>query len=237
MDWYPRYYRDYMTDTAQLSLTEHGAYALLLDHYYAIEQPLIEDVVVAYRICSALTTGEQEAVEAVLTQFFPVNGDGCRHNARADKELERRQAISARRSAAGVRGGKANAKQTPSKRVALANTKNKEQREKENRDKKQTTNMQARAAFAAWWALYPKKIGRAPTEKAWLKNWPAILSDAEASEKLTAQIASEQWTKEDGKYIPNPLTYINQRRWEDDIKSTGLTETEHQRTEREAMHL
>lgn len=236
MDWYPRYYRDYITDTAQLCLAEHGAYALLLDHYYATAQPLPKDLMAAYRICSALTAEEQAAVEVVLTQFFPVNGDGCRHNARADKELERRQAISARRSAAGVKGGQANAKQMPSKRTANANTKNKEQREKENRNKKQTTNLQAGAAFAAWWALYPKKIGRAPAEKAWLKNWHR--TDPElATAKLTEQIASEQWTKEDGKYVPNPLTYINQRRWEDEAESYGPTETEHQRTEREAMNL
>ena len=29
---------------------------------------------------------------------------------------------------------------------------------------------------------------------------------------------TEQWQKDNGKYIPNPATFLNQRRWEDSFE-------------------
>ena len=29
---------------------------------------------------------------------------------------------------------------------------------------------------------------------------------------------SDEWKKDNGKYIPHPSTWLNQRRWEDDVK-------------------
>lgn len=40
MDWYPKSPTDYRNDTWRLSLAAHGAYNLLLDHYYLYEAPL-----------------------------------------------------------------------------------------------------------------------------------------------------------------------------------------------------
>lgn len=104
MNWYARYAGDYMQDTAHLSLVEHGAYTLLLDQYYGSEKPLPSDMVSLYRICRAFSTDEQKAVDSVAEQYFPVNGDGLRHNRRADREIEKRNAISHKRSMAGVIG-------------------------------------------------------------------------------------------------------------------------------------
>lgn len=32
---------------------------------------------------------------------------------------------------------------------------------------------------------------------------------------IKQQCASPQWTKDNGQYIPNPATWLNQGRWED----------------------
>lgn len=70
--------------------------------------------------------------------------------------------------------------------------------------------------FEVFWKNYPKKIGKGGAYRAWKK----INSPKEALEKmktvLPQQKVSEQWTKENGQYIPNPQTYLNQRRWEDE---------------------
>ena len=84
MNWYPRYPGDYMRDTAHLSLTEHGAYNVLLDHYYATGGPLPDRHEALIRICRAYEDTEKQAVKSVADAFFPVNGDGMRHNRRAD---------------------------------------------------------------------------------------------------------------------------------------------------------
>lgn len=90
MNFYKRYIGDYMRDTAHLSLLEHGAYTVLLDTMYATEKTLPSGLDALYRLCRATTRSEREAVKTVAEQFFPVNGDGTRHNNRADHEIAKR---------------------------------------------------------------------------------------------------------------------------------------------------
>lgn len=97
--WYPHYLGDYIKKTSHLSLSEHGAYRLLLDHYYSTKQPLPANAEQLYRICRAFGEQEQRAVDSVLLQFFDLEGDSYR-NDRADKELSKRKAISRQRSKA-----------------------------------------------------------------------------------------------------------------------------------------
>jgi len=33
--------------------------------------------------------------------------------------------------------------------------------------------------------------------------------------------ASDQWQRENGRYIPNPLTWLNQGRWDDECPATA----------------
>lgn len=102
MNWYPRYYGDYARDTAHLSLAEHGAYTILLDHYYSTRRFLPEAPEYAYRICRAFEDYEKAAVDTVLEQFFPVNGEGLRHNQRADRELVKEADVIEKRRRAAV---------------------------------------------------------------------------------------------------------------------------------------
>lgn len=87
MNFWKRYVGDYLRDTGHLSLAEHGAYTLLLDHYYSTGKSLPAPHESLYRLCRATGKAEQSAVRSVADEFFPVNGDGTRHNRRADLEL------------------------------------------------------------------------------------------------------------------------------------------------------
>lgn len=95
---------DYLADTAGLSLAEHGAYLLLLLEYYNKGAALPDDLARLNRICRATSVEEQEAVRAIAEQFFPVNGDGKRHNKRADAELAKAEEAIRQMSEAGRRG-------------------------------------------------------------------------------------------------------------------------------------
>lgn len=103
--WYAHYPGDYGRDTAHLSLVQHGAYRLLLDHYYSTANPLPSDVTALHRICRAFAQTERDAVDVVLAEFFELRADGY-HNARADVELARRGKIRERLSKSGRRGAK-----------------------------------------------------------------------------------------------------------------------------------
>ena len=109
--WYARYPRDYGEKTAHLSLAEHGAYTLLLDHYMTsggampIAMPIaMHAASLCYRICRAQSDEERVAVDSVMRQFFTIESDGCLHNKRADIELGKRKNLSETRASIAKKG-------------------------------------------------------------------------------------------------------------------------------------
>lgn len=89
MNFYKHYLGDYARDTADLSILEHGAYRVLLDHYYAQLGIVPADLEKLYRVCRAHSAADRRAVSEIAERFFPVNGDGRRHNRRADEEIQK----------------------------------------------------------------------------------------------------------------------------------------------------
>lgn len=82
----------------------------------------------------------------------------------------------------------------------------------------------AESEFNQFWKAYPYKAGKDKALEAWDKKHPPL---DKCLSTLDWQIKSEQWTKEAGKFIPMPATWINQGRWKDeplnaDIKSTDM---------------
>jgi hypothetical protein len=72
--------------------------------------------------------------------------------------------------------------------------------------------------FLDFWSAYPKKTGKDAAYRAWQtkkreRRLPAIDDLLEAVRKAKA---SSQWQEDGGKYIPNPSTWLNQGRWEDE---------------------
>ena len=71
--------------------------------------------------------------------------------------------------------------------------------------------------FERFWSVYPKKVGKGDARKSFMKIKP---SDALLGKMVTAVIAASasfQWKKDKGQFIPNPATWLNQQRWEDDV--------------------
>lgn len=70
--------------------------------------------------------------------------------------------------------------------------------------------------FDEFWAAYPKHVAKQPARKAWAK----LKADADLLAKILAalewQKREESWRRDDGRYIPNPATWLNARRWEDE---------------------
>lgn len=71
--------------------------------------------------------------------------------------------------------------------------------------------------FDKFWSEYPKKVGKAVAEKSWYKVNPPL---TEVLTAIDVQKTTDQWTKDKGKFIPNPATWINQKRWEDEVTIT-----------------
>ena len=71
--------------------------------------------------------------------------------------------------------------------------------------------------FNKFYAVYPKKKGKQEAQKAWNKLKPDNLLLEKILKALELQLSTIEWKKERGKFIPYPATWLNQRRWEDEI--------------------
>lgn len=70
--------------------------------------------------------------------------------------------------------------------------------------------------FEAFLAAYPKRVGKGAAWKAWQRLRPSKALQSRMIEAAKAQSTWPQWQRENGKYIPNPATWINQARWDDE---------------------
>lgn len=77
--------------------------------------------------------------------------------------------------------------------------------------------------FDQFWKVYPRKEKKSEALKAFQKISPdqdlldRIISDVQA------RAQTHDWTKENGKYVPHPTTYLNQQRWEDEAPASNVT--------------
>lgn len=70
--------------------------------------------------------------------------------------------------------------------------------------------------FLSFWSEYPKKVGKGEAYKQW-KRLRLSVSDMErVKQALSWQKRSREWLESGGRFIPNPSTYLSQRRWEDE---------------------
>jgi hypothetical protein len=68
--------------------------------------------------------------------------------------------------------------------------------------------------FALFWAAYPKKTAKPAALKAFKAQ--KVKGDVlDILKDVAMKSGSNDWQKENGQYVPNPATYLNQRRWED----------------------
>lgn len=116
--WMPLFIGDYLGDTGHLTQGQHGAYFLLMMHYWQ-RGPLPSDLVQCYCIAHAMDEQSRCNVDAVLHNFF-ATVDGTYHQSRLDRELEKAKKSYERRSgAAGKRWENAKHMQSISNEYAL----------------------------------------------------------------------------------------------------------------------
>ena len=71
--------------------------------------------------------------------------------------------------------------------------------------------------FEQFWRVYPNRKAKAKAETAWLKLNPSNELFETLMAALAAQSLSPDWVKDEGQFVPHPATWINQRRWEDEV--------------------
>jgi uncharacterized protein YdaU (DUF1376 family) len=207
MIWYKFHIGDYLTHTVHLSDAEDLAYRRLLDLYYMSEKEIpLDTESVARKIRLDL-----DITESVLDEFFERTETGYFNN-RCHAEVIKYQHQVENNRQLGKRGGR------PKKTESVTESKPNDNPKKIQIQKK---NINTSSKFDEFWNAWPsskRKVAKSECQKKWAK---AGLDSV--AETIIAQInilkVTDQWT---GGFEPAPLTYINQRRWEDDAGTPAV---------------
>lgn len=233
MYYYQFHVGDYIAHTSHLTPLEDLVYRRLLDLCYMREKPLPPETQSVSRLIRLGSEEETKAVQTVLNEFFVLTEKGWT-NARVEVEINKAN----HRSDVARKNGKAGGRPRKTQQEPSGFQK-KTQREPSGNpvESYPIPNTQdpipntpprpqggVAAAFERFWSAYPKKIGKGQAEKAFVKarlngSLPAVL------QALEDQKRSEQWQKENGQFVPNPATWLNQRRWEDELTPSQASAT------------
>jgi len=75
--------------------------------------------------------------------------------------------------------------------------------------------------FNAFWVSYPKKIAKEAARRIYERISPSEELNAVIISAVQAWSKSPQWTKDGGQFIPHAATWLNQKRWQDEIPKGG----------------
>jgi hypothetical protein len=89
---------------------------------------------------------------------------------------------------------------------------------KDKKDKKDNNNTYEQM-FDEFYSLYPKKKGKVAALRAYQKLKPSDDLHAKILDAVEKNKDTESWIKNGGQFIPYPATFINQKRWEDEIEN------------------
>ena len=78
--------------------------------------------------------------------------------------------------------------------------------------------------FEGFWKAYPRKVGKAAAQRVWRKVVKGNGFLDRVLQALAQQGKSDQWTREGGRFIPHPATWLRDGRWEDELPRSGEEE-------------
>jgi uncharacterized protein YdaU (DUF1376 family) len=233
-NFYRRFPGDYLRDTQHLTALEHGIYTLLLDTLYATEKP-IRSRENAYRIVRCRDDDEpvsesfpsRAECDKIIDEFFIENRKGITHK-RVKEEIKMAQNRAKIARFNGLHGGRPKTQQKPSG-LAKPNPEKSSpdsrlpdsrlQTTEESKTNTQTVLVPPENAFQTFWRGYPKKVN----EKAAFREWVHCIGIHEHLEEILTVImkyeTSGLW--DDPKHIPNPESFIRDRRWRDEVPQGG----------------
>ena len=210
MIWYKFHLGDYITHTTHLSDAEDLAYRRLLDLYYMSETEIpLNTELVARKIRLDL-----DITESVLGEFFEKTETGY-FNHRCDAEIARYNKQVENNRSLGKRGGR------PKKTESKSNQNRKLTLTEEDKDINTISSVAPTSRFSDFWAVWPpskRKVAKSACEAKWKRQALDPLADKIIA-SVTRLRTSEQWLSG---FDPAPLTYLNQKRWEDDSETNSV---------------
>lgn len=199
------YTSDFLSGCALMDMRERGQYITLLCLQRERGHMTMQEIIRAVRKPS----------DEVISKFQR-DEEGKYFNRRMETEIEKRDAHCQRQreniakrwnkenTASGISDGNTDGNTMV---LPLGNGNGKESISVSEKERKEER-------FSTFWSAYPRKVGKDAARKAFAKVKAPVETLLAAIEQ---QKRSEQWTVENGRFIPNPATWLNQGRWEDEL--------------------
>jgi uncharacterized protein YdaU (DUF1376 family) len=226
--WMPLWIGSYLADTMKLTTIQHGAYLLLLIAYWRERGPLNDD---DEELASTVKASPKDwrALRPKLEGFFLVDGGKWRHG-RADQELakaleHKAAAVTKAKAGADARWKKQREAREQAASNACGNAPSIAQGLPGQCPPPSPPPSSLRSdppapdpgeGFEAFWEAYPsgpRKAAKAQCLAKWKSRGCSLLTQQIVGH-VQAMAKSEQWLKDKGQYVPAPLVYLNQTRWE-----------------------
>jgi len=71
--------------------------------------------------------------------------------------------------------------------------------------------------FDSFWRFYPRKAGKEAARKAWAKLRPDQHIMQMIADNVKERVEKGEWRKDNQSFILHASTYLNQKRWEDEV--------------------
>ena len=89
---------------------------------------------------------------------------------------------------------------------------------KQSNTKESNTKEDSSCAFDIFWQAYPRKVNKQAAQKAFDKLKPSVELFKAIMSGLANHKKSKQWVKDGGQFIPHASTWLNGKRWEDELE-------------------
>ena len=213
--WMPLYVADYLSATSRLTTEQHGAYLLLLMDYWKNGPPPDNDGVLAQ--ITRLSPVAWSNARTMLEPMFQVQSGQWLHH-RVEQELAKanhNKEVNLRRGKAGAeaRYGKKDAPTMLEASLVHSSSPSPSPSHKE-----EDTCARWREQADAFWKAYPKRKGKGNVEKWFKANKPTDDLLAHMLHKIEELKTTSDWKKENGQFIPMPYTWLNGKRWDDELQ-------------------
>lgn len=229
MHYYKRNIGEYAKKAGRLTMLQHGSYTLLMDACY--DRECFPNYEQAIEWTWASTDAEIDAVKFVLSRFFKLNESGQYVQNRIHEELQvyQKNAETNKRIA---QERETKRKQNSTNRALISTNREPDVNEPPPKHKtinnkqetikeiKETTTPDGvlvpdqNETFNEFWQRYPKSMRKTSKSKC-LEVWKRKKLSTQAKaifDHLSAM--SAEYTKENCRYCPAPIAYLNSERWD-----------------------
>lgn len=222
--WMPIYWGDYMRDTGHLDAAGHGAYLMLIKHYWCTGGPISSDDNALCRIACCDSIKEWLKLKPKILPLFVVEGVTLRHK-RIDKELGNAVLITEQRVLAGKASAVARKRQRDVNGRSILVDVPLEQNARPSPspspldsgvppESKSSLRSVAQPGLSLdvfdldFWPTYPRKVGKDKARKCWAS---ALKRGAKATD-IIAGLKAYPFNP-DPQYQPHASTWLEEGRW------------------------